>query len=254
MSSNRSNSRRATAAAATLIFHGAVLAVLLTIFLRYDGGEKVAREWPPVDSSEILFGGEYVMIGDTPEDASAEAVEQSAPAEPREAVAQEPQELLVTQSVKPAPEAIKNPTPPKETAKPVENKPKPTADNDESKRQAATNINNRVKFGDAKGSTGSPDGNSATGAASGVASSGLGNRSAVELPRPARSPLGKIVINIKVNRDGRVTAASFLSGEGAAAADAATRQRCIAAAKGAKFTPSADAPVSQTGTLTYTFK
>lgn len=255
MSSNRSNSRRATAAAATLIFHAALIAVLLTIFLKYDGGEKVTREWPPVDSSEILFGGEYVMIGDTPEAAAGEQADNQV-AEPvvDEPTPTEPQEQLLTQTVKPAPEAVKTPKAAEEKPKQVEEKPKPKAADDDAKRQAATNISNRVKFGEAKGSTGSPDGNASTGAVSGVASSGLGNRAAVELPRPARSPLGKIVISIKVNRDGRVTAASFLTGEGAAAADAATRQRCIAAAKGARFTPSADAPASQNGTLTYTFK
>lgn len=252
MVSRSNNSRRIVAAVATLLLHGLLLMVLMSMFLSPSGSSDVTRQWPPADSSEILFGGEYVMIGDTHEDAAEADGEtpQNAEVTPQEP-AQEP---LLTQQTTPAPEAVTTTVTPKEKkapdapAKPVG----PAAD--KSRRETAANISNRVKFGTAKGTTGSPDGNAATGAVSGIAASGLGNRSALELPRPARSPMGKIVVSVKVNRDGRVTSAVFLNGEGAAAADAATRQRCVDAARRAKFTPSADAPVSQVGTLTYTFK
>lgn len=250
MTSRSNNSRRIVAAVATLLLHGLLLTALLSMFMCPSGSSEVARQWPPADSSEILFGGEYVMIGDTPEDA-AEAAEDNTlmPAE-----TQQEQEPLLTQQTTPAPEAVTTTVPPKEKKAPeTPAKPAATA-TDKARKEAAANIGNRVKFGTAKGATGSPDGDAATGAVSGIAASGLGNRSAVELPRPARSPMGKIVVSVKVNRDGRVTSAAFLNGEGAAAADAATRRRCVDAARRAKFTPSVDAPVSQIGTLTYTFK
>ena len=53
-------------AAATLLFHAAVVGVLLMLWLKYSPADTTERTWPPVDSSELLFGGEYVMTGDVP--------------------------------------------------------------------------------------------------------------------------------------------------------------------------------------------
>lgn len=62
------NRRRASVAGAvaTLLFHGLVVVVLLTLWLRYSPADLTERTWPPVDSSEVLFGGEYVMTDDLP--------------------------------------------------------------------------------------------------------------------------------------------------------------------------------------------
>lgn len=251
MTTQSGNRNRAIAAVATLLLHGVLAAVLLTLFLRYDGSAEASRVWPPVDSSEILFGGEYVMLGDAPDADATPDSPAELPATPEPEAETPVQEPLVTTATSPAPEAIKTVTPPKTTEKPAPARPSAA---ETERKETSTKINNRVKFGNADATPGSPGGNSATGAVSGIAASGLGNRSAVDLPRPARSPMGKVVVTVKVNRDGRVTSASFLSGEGAAGADETTRRRCIKAARRARFSASAEAPVSQTGTLTYTFK
>ena len=51
---------------ATLLFHAIIVVVLLMLWLRYSPADLTERTWPPVDSSELLFGGEYVMTGDFP--------------------------------------------------------------------------------------------------------------------------------------------------------------------------------------------
>ncbi|WP_301385285.1 hypothetical protein [uncultured Duncaniella sp.] len=59
---------------------------------------------------------------------------------------------------------------------------------------------------------------------------------------------------MSVNRQGQVTAASYQTGTGAAAANAATRQSCVTAARASRFSVDNDAPAIQTGTITYRFQ
>ena len=77
--SGRSRRNHLIALLATVLFHAAVVVVLLTLYLRYPGSERNERTWPPVDSSEVLFGGEYVMVGDRQE--IAQSSDEPAPAE-----------------------------------------------------------------------------------------------------------------------------------------------------------------------------
>lgn len=249
--SDNNPGRKSVAAAVSIGLHVLVGLLLVVMFLEApSASDRSEREWPPVDSAELLLGGEYVMVGDIPEPGVNDA-----PAPPQEAA-------------EPAPDP--NPTSPEPTPQVVSsNQPSPAKANkaaeakkrdDELKRQAqkaeqerrANEINSRVAFG--KGKSGQPDGNSVSGAVSGVAADGLGNRQTLALPKPSRGPLGTIKVRIKVNRDGVVTAATYLSGSGAAAADAATRQACVAAARRAKFSADPSAPASQSGTLTYNYK
>ncbi len=67
---------------ATLLFHVIVVVILASLYLRYSPSEQAERKWPPVDSSEVLFGGEFVMTGDSPE--LAESSQEPAPAEIQE--------------------------------------------------------------------------------------------------------------------------------------------------------------------------
>lgn len=244
-------SRRGVAAAVSVGAHVLLALLLLTLFLQApSASDRAAREWPPADSSELLLGGEYVMVGDVPEagvnDAPAPPQKAADPAPVAKPVSPEPSEPLVAST----------------HASPAKTSPSADASKraDELKRQAekaeqerrANEINSRVAFG--KGKSGQPDGNSASGAVSGVAADGLGNRQVMSLPKPARGPLGTVKIRIKVNRDGVVTSASYQGGSGAAAADAATRQSCVDAARRARFSPDPQAPASQNGTLTYNYK
>lgn len=240
MENNRRH--RAIAAAATLLFHALLIAALVAGVLRYSS-EQDRPEWPPADSSEILFGGEYVMVGDQ----GASEAEAAAETETAEAVEEPANDIKVLKVSK----DLKDLKVPKaEKAKKAE---KAEAEKAE-KAEKAEAIKDRVSFGKGKGKAGQPDGNSADGAVSGIAASGLGNRKAVNLPPPEKGPMGKIVVKITVDRNGNVTSAAYLSGVAPANASASARRSCVEAARRSRFSADPDAPASQTGTITYTYK
>lgn len=237
MENNRRH--RAIAAAATLLFHALLIAALVAGVLRYSS-EQDRPEWPPADSSEILFGGEYVMVGDQ----GASEAEAAAETETAEAVEEPANDIKVLKVSK----DLKDLKIPK-----AEKAEKAEAEKAE-KAEKAEAIKDRVSFGKGKGKAGQPDGNSADGAVSGIAASGLGNRKAVNLPPPEKGPMGKIVVKITVDRNGNVISAAYLSGVAPANASASARRSCVEAARRSRFSADPDAPASQTGTITYTYK
>ncbi len=240
MENNRRH--RAIAAAATLLFHALLIAALVAGVLRYSS-EHDQPEWPPADSSEILFGGEFVMVGDQGA-AEAEAAAETADVSDVSDVTDVTDVAAPSGDIK-DPKALKVPKDPKAE--------KAEAEKAE-KAEKAEAIKDRVSFGKGKGKAGQPDGNSADGAVSGIAASGLGNRKAVSLPSPAKGPMGKIVVKITVDRNGNVTSAAYLSGIAPANASASARRSCVEAARRSRFSADPDAPASQTGTITYTYK
>ena len=237
MENNRRH--RAIAAAATLLFHALLIAALVAGVLRYSS-EHDQPEWPPADSSEILFGGEFVMVGDQGA-AEAEAAAETADVSD---VSDVSDVTDVTDVAAPSGD-IKVP-------KALKVSKDPKAEKAEAEKAEA--IKDRVSFGKGKGKAGQPDGNSADGAVSGIAASGLGNRKAVSLPSPEKGPMGKIVVKITVDRNGNVTSAAYLSGVAPANASASARRSCVEAARRSRFSADPDAPASQTGTITYTYK
>ena len=243
MENNRRH--RAIAAAATLLFHALLIAALVAGVLRYSS-EQDRPEWPPADSSEILFGGEFVMVGDQGA-AEAEAAAETADVSDVSDVTDVTDVAAPSGDIK-VPKALKVPKDPK-----AEKAEKAEAEKAE-KAEKAEAIKDRVSFGKGKGKAGQPDGNSADGAVSGIAASGLGNRKAVSLPSPAKGPMGKIVVKITVDRNGNVTSAAYLSGVAPANASASARRSCVEAARRSRFSADPDAPASQTGTITYTYK
>ena len=239
MENNRRH--RAIAAAATLLFHALLIAALVAGVLRYSS-EHDQPEWPPADSSEILFGGEFVMVGDQGA-AEAEAADVSDVSDVSDVT--DVTDVAAPSGDIKVPKALKVPKDPKAE--------KAEAEKAE-KAEKAEAIKDRVSFGKGKGKAGQPDGNSADGAVSGIAASGLGNRKAVSLPSPAKGPMGKIVVKITVDRNGNVTSAAYLSGIAPANASASARRSCVEAARRSRFSADPDAPASQTGTITYTYK
>lgn len=263
MNSPEPRRRKAAAIAATVVFHALLIAALMAGVLRYDSSEE-PPEWPPADSSEILIGGEYVMIGETPvEDTPGEPSEapQNAETETEADVEPAPEPPAAPAVTTPrespakarpgAPEA-KTKTKPKDDSKAREEAARRDAEK-KAREEAAAKIGDRVKFGTGS-KAGQPDGTVKQGAVSGVSAQGLGNRKPLDLSRPPQGPLGRVIVSIKVDRSGRVTSARFLSGTGAAAASEKTRQNCVSAARASKFSADENAPASQNGTLTYNFK
>lgn len=255
----------------TLLFHIGVVILLAVLYLRYSPSDQTERRWPPVDSSEVLFGGEFVMIGDQPE--LAESSDLSAPAEAQPEPAPQPQVESTVNTGKPAPTPApmvtsERPSPAK-TAR-QERPTEPTGPTkaeieaaERAKREEETRraIAGRVNFGKSStqndkgsGRAGSPNGNSTVGAASGTPGHNLKGRTIASWVSPEKAPLGTITVSVSVNRQGQVTSATYLRGTGAAATSQAARQSCIRAAMGSKFSVNNDAPASQKGTITYHFK
>ncbi|MBR6283635.1 MAG: hypothetical protein IKR25_04995 [Muribaculaceae bacterium] len=194
-----------------------LIILLLTLGLMVSCG--LHYEWPPDEPTQvelkqdsILFGGEYVMLGNTPEPAESEQMDEPQPdtAEkmepepnvagddledagepakqaPEPVTAKEPSPMKVKE--KPKEEKPKKTGPAVETPKPTEKQPKvkraeestpkPTEKQPNTKRSDnATPKTDRVKdafgksSGKGSGKQGSPDGNSDKGAVSGKPSIG----------------------------------------------------------------------------------
>ena len=170
-------------------------------------------------------------------------------------------EDLVTQNDDEAP-AIEKPksTKPKQETKPAEN-PKPKAN-----PRALFKGNNSPQSGGSEGITGQPgdqgnpnglagvrkyDGNGGQGNGTGYS---LGGRGAKTLHRPSDdfSEEGIIVVDIWVNREGRVTRAE-IANKGTTLINSEMRNKAKQAALRSVFASDPDAPEEQHGTITYTF-
>lgn len=262
---NDDRRRRIQALTATVLTVGLILIALLTARLRYNGDEP--RVWPPVDSAELLLAGEYVMAGDIPQpeltdpQPAPEAAEQPAP---------EADDLK--DSGEPAPETAPVVSSEQESPMKTKRKPKPEktgptqAELEEQERvkkqkEAADRINSRVSFGgtkkgssQAKGSSGSPNGNASSGALSGTPGTNLKGRTLSSWEKPAGTQTGTITVTVRVNRQGHVVAASYATGTGPVASQPAARRSCEQAAMRSRFSVDLDAVSEQTGTITYRFE
>ncbi len=242
------NKARWLASGLTLLL--CVIAVVLMTVLTLKRAERGACEWPPVDSSELLFEGEYVMRGDIPEPDFDQ--EQSA-------VSESPDVAATPLSVS------EQPSPMKEKVKPEPEKNGPAKEElerlekEKRENEARQQISNRVKFGGTgsgtgkSGKSGSPDGNASHGALSGAPGTSLKGRTLESWARPAARATGTIVISVRVNRQGRVIRSSYRGGTGAVAADKGARTSCEQAALKSQFSVSLDGPAEQIGTITYRF-
>lgn len=251
-----------TAAVITLIIVLLALILLMSLYLRYNPMEK--RVWPPEDTSELLLDGEYVMRGDiaVPQaDSKTPAAKATAPANEAHDMtdagkaADQPAPLVSSEQESPM-----KANPPKEV-KPTGPTKEEIAQQEKERRErdAANKINNRVAFGSSassgngEGKSGSPNGNAATGALSGTPGTSLSGRTLESWAKPAGSATGRIVVSVRVNRQGKVTSATYNSGSGAVASSPQARQSCVSAALKSRFSVSQDAPAEQTGTITYRF-
>lgn len=242
---------RYIAALITLLFHAAVVVILLKIYLTYPPTAEEPRTWPPVDSAEMLFGGEYVMVGDDP--ALAAADDEPAPAADEPATAPETAPPAAPPLVTSEKESPAKAEPSKAEREAAEKKRL-----EDEKRKAIQDRMKNTNFGSADGTgaghAGQSDGNSTDGATSGTPGFNLKGRSLAYYEQPPRGPLGSITIRVSVNRKGAVTSAEYQSGTGSAAANPATRRHCINAALRSKFSVDEDAAASQIGTITYNFR
>lgn len=244
-----------------------IINVAIILFLVFS---VMSYEWPPKDmpmpkESEILFGGEYVMLGnvdapaaDQPDDSSPEttATEEPAPAEDMSNAGTpgDPPELISTETES-AMKVKKREEKPKKTGPTKEE----IAEKERVKREQekASKINKRVAFGSSgsgSGKEGSPNGNSTTGARSGAPGHSLAGRTLESWGRPSSEVEGVVEISVRVNSKGRVVSATYKGGKGSAAASAEVRNSCKQASLSSRFSVSTESTTEQTGTITWRFE
>ena len=253
-----------------LLVHVAILALLILVGFTF-----------PKPSEE---GGIPVMLGEVPDALGSadpslvkvDVMEEQQPAEEQEA----PEQNVITQTeeetvaIKPKTESKKKEIkkPEKTAAEKAEEARKQAEAKAEKERKAAEELARKRVAGafgkgaemGSKGTTkgaglqGSPDGNSASGASSGVGGYGsfsLGGRSIGEggLPRPVYNVQdeGKVVVSIIVNPAGYVISTSI--NRQTNTVNSALRKAAEDAAKKARFNAVGDLN-NQAGTITYYFK
>ena len=270
---NNSNKNTLLAIIATLLFHVLLLLILVSSHLHYTWPPKDALQIEQMPQEEIMFGGEFVQLGNVAQPAHNNLAEAS----PAEAPEKADDVQLPGNDLKDAGEAQDRPKEvvtskqesPMKVTKNEDDKTKPQgatqseqAEQDKVKAQQEAQrrrIADRMKFGNTSGSgsgqTGSPNGNSDSGARSGKPGiGGLGGYTLDVWSRPRSSVEGTIIISVKVNARGNVTSASYAGGSGAAAGNAAARNSCIAAAKASTFSVPKNTTTDAVGTITYRFE
>ena len=235
----RENKNRTIAAAVTIAIHALVIVLLVIMALH--------GPWPlPGEAGvEVNLGMYNEGMGDQQQPKPKPATEVPKPQQVTE-------EETVTQNTEEAP-AIEEPKPKKEEPKVNEralfkpvNKPE-----EQSSSEGIT---------DTPGDQGNPNGGQninnyeGQGGAGGGPSYSLGGRGAKHLASPNKEDVeeeGVIVVDIWVDRDGRVQNAQI--GKGTNITRTKMQQIALKAAKTSVFTPDKDAAELQKGTITYKF-
>lgn len=250
---------RLTALAGTVLFHALLLLSLLLLALR------TPLPLPSEEGVEVNLGYSDNGMGDIQPEVPALAPSAAPPPSQLKA-----DDKLVTENTEDAPaiEKIKkktekkNPTPVTKPTPAVEKPKEPTVNQKAlypgKSNKTATGGNQGItgKPGDQgkpDGTPGSPNYEGNGGKGNGI-SYDLGGRGARSLPKPTyNSPeQGKIVVSIKVDRQGQVTYASA-GAKGTTISEINLRQQAENAARKTRFAPDADAPEEQRGTITYVF-
>lgn len=275
MDNNRKN--QIIASVITLIILLITIGIMVSCGLRY--------EWPPDEPEQvelkqdsILFGGEYVMLGNTPEPTESEQMDNE---QPENAENLEPEPNVAGDDLEdagepakqaPPPVAAKEPSPMKVKEQPKEEKPKKTGPAVETPKTAdkqtkvkrgtdATTKPDRVKdaFGKSAGSgsgkQGSPNGNASQGALTGRPSiGGLEGYTLAHFETTYSRNYGSVTVRVRVNARGQVTEAHAVSGQGAAWSDKDLCRRCEAAARKSTFSVPKGRTSDGIGTLTYSLR
>ncbi len=260
------------AAAATVAIVILLFAWMLTAHFRISLETLNERVWPPVDSSEIVFGGEFVKLGDmsapSPQQSRTRATETQNQEEPshegtslENAGAQSAEVPDMATSGQPSPAKIEKKEKPQKAGPTKEELAERERIRQEREQaQKSKRINSGIKNTFNKpgksnnGTTGSQQGNSTQGATSGSPGYSLEGRTPQGWGRPSSPHGGTITIKVKVNRQGYVTEATYDSGKGPAAAQASVRNSCIQAARQSRFSVDMNAKAEQTGYITWTFR
>lgn len=259
---NEERKNRLWAVAATVVFHVALCLLMLYSFLTYT---PQAEPEPPLAKTDILFGGEYVVLGDMPySDMNGEGI--LAAASDETAVAGDDAENAGAEGEGAAAVTLDE----ESTMKTGKKKNGPTeaelaeqeriAREQQKQRNESRKINSNVKnaftrqSGD-EGRSGSTDGNATHGALAGKPGHSLGaGYTLSDWGKPASSLDGELVIQVRVNKNGQVISARYISGKGAAAASNAVRRSCEQASLKSRFSVPKNATGDKVGTIIWRFE
>lgn len=261
---NRSRRDSLIAALLTLLIYGGIIAVCFFACLKCPpGGSPLPLPQPEDDG--ILLGGEYVMLGDVPS-LALNSPEEATPDETSTEAASEADDIIDAgqPAEQPAPvTASKQESPMKVKEKPKPEKTGPSKEERAAQKkarrekEAADKIKKQMTFsgkGAGQGKAGSPNGNSASGAATGSPGHNLAGRTIESFDKPGARLSGEIRIRVKVNAKGYVVSASYEGGNGPAAANSTVRQRCVNASRRSRFSVRTDSDGDQSGVITWRFK
>lgn len=265
------NRTRVIAIAATLLFHLGILAALLLTCLKFppDGAE----EWPPAPDHEIVLdpveelytSGEFVRTGDNlaevlpvdepaPSSETTDVPTQDASDPSNAGVPAEPKEIVKSEQPSPMKVEKKDKGPTKAELE-AERKRQEALKQQQTKKNVDDATARAFGGGKGKSTSGSTEGKSATGAVAGSPGSGLSGRTLEKWSRVSGTKLGTIVVNVKVDSQGRVVSASYNASRshGTVASDAAMRNSCVARSRECRFSVKEGAP-TQSGTIIWTFE
>lgn len=275
MNENRNN--KIVALLATLLLSGSTVLVMVYTNLHYEFPPK-DMELAQLQQDSIMFGGDYVMLGNMPDPTESQEMDLETPA-PTDAKADQPDvdgddlEDAGEPQPKPTPKPLvtaKEESPMKVKDKPKEDKnqktgpttaKKPDTKQEQVKRGKETaNKTDRVadafgkNTGKGAGKQGSPDGNAEQGERRGQPGiSGLVGYTAEYWGRPHSKWVGKINVQVRVNTRGKVIEAHAVSGSGEAWSHPEVRRSCEKAALESAFSVPKNRTSEGIGTITWKF-
>lgn len=273
MDNNRKNQLLATIA--TLLICLVVGLALVFTGLHYEYPPK--GEEIKLRQDSILFGGEFVMLGNMPDVNETEELDTDTPA-PTENVTDQPDvegddlEDAGEPAPKPAPKPLvtaKNESPMKVKEKPKPDEKtktgpatskKPDDKQEKVKRGQEDATRNRVadafgkSAGKNSGKQGSPDGNASQGATAGRPGiAGLEGYTLEYWGRPHSRWTGSVTVRVRVNARGKVIEAHAVSGTGEAWAHGEVRKSCESESLKSAFSVPKKTTQEGVGTITWRF-
>ena len=273
---NTSNNTANNMAAAmlTLLLSCATVAFLFFTYLSVDTS---AKQLTTLQDS-IIFGGEYVMLGDIEQTETDDLTPEEQVEEQQEEVKPDPQveghdlkdngknareDKPVITDKKESPmkvkEEPKKPEPKKETGKAKKEdpkKPEQTKNNEGGNKTTDNRVKNAfAQGGKGGGKQGNPNGNSTTGGQKEgqPGFNGDAGYTLAHFGRPHSPYIGTVKVKVRINSRGQVIDAQVVSGSGEAYRSAAVKADCIKESKKSAFSVPKNRTTEGVGYITWKF-
>lgn len=252
----------------TIVIHVLILVIMFCVVIEHSPIKQ--PEWPPRDSSEILFGGEYVMLGDFNQPITSSNNESPAPStDATDALSAEDLDNSGLAGEPSQPETSLQESP-MQIDKKTTTQQGPTKEELEAKEKARLEQEQKQKIQDqikatfagksnkdntqSNSNAGQENGNNNVGAINGAPGVSSGGLTLERWVGTSSTKSGTVVVAVTVNPDGKVISAKVKSGTGAAGADVNTRARCEQASLKCSFSVPKNETKVQRGTITWKFK